>query len=86
MLIKGAYICVNFLWKNSLPNYEDVKNPIVRTAYGKLAGGVGIVTNLILCISKITIGVIVGSIAIIADGVNNLADMSSSLITLIGFK
>lgn len=35
---------------------------------------------------KILVGLISGSIAIVADAVNNLADASSSLITLIGFK
>jgi cation diffusion facilitator family transporter len=35
---------------------------------------------------KILIGMIAGSIAIISDGINNLADASSSVITLIGFK
>ena len=35
---------------------------------------------------KIVIGLISGSIAIVADGINNLADASSSVITLAGFR
>ena len=35
---------------------------------------------------KILIGVFSGSIAIIADGINNMADASSSIITLVGFR
>ena len=46
----------------------------------------GILSNLVLCTAKILIGIVSGSIAIIGDGVNNLADASSSVITLIGFK
>ena len=46
----------------------------------------GIITNLILVIMKISVGIISSSISIIADGVNNLTDAASSLITLIGFK
>lgn len=75
-----------FLVKTFIKEYENVKDPKVREKYGKLAGIVGIVTNLLLCVSKIVIGLFVNSIAIIADGVNNLTDTASSAITLIGFK
>ena len=76
----------NFLFKKFIKNYEDVKNPEVRDSYGKLAGSVGILSNLLLCIMKMLVGLISGSIAIVADAVNNLADASSSVITLAGFK
>ena len=76
----------NFLFKKFIKNYEDVKNPQVRDSYGKLAGIVGIVSNLLLCLMKMLVGFISGSIAIVADAVNNLADASSSVITLAGFK
>ncbi|MDD6647737.1 MAG: cation diffusion facilitator family transporter [Firmicutes bacterium] len=67
-------------------NHENTDDPRVRERYGKFAGVVGIVSNLILCIMKILIGLVSRSIAIIADGINNLADASSSIITLVGFK
>lgn len=69
-----------------IKDHEKTSNPIVREKYGKLAGAVGIVSNLLLCIMKIAIGIFSKSIAIIADGINNLADASSSIITLVGFK
>jgi len=69
-----------------IKNYEDTKNPKVRAQYGKLCGIVGIISNLILCAVKIISGFLIGSIAIMADGINNLADAGSSIITLIGFK
>ncbi len=75
-----------FLFKLLIKDYENTSNPLVRESYGKLAGIVGIVSNLLLCVMKIVIGIFSKSIAIIADGVNNLADASSSIITLIGFK
>lgn len=77
---------MNFLFKTFIKNHEDVSNPEVRDKYGKLAGIVGIISNGILCAMKIIIGSIAGSIAIISDGINNLADASSSVITLVGFK
>ena len=76
----------NFLTKLFVKDYENTADPIVRKRYGRFAGIVGILSNGILCAMKIIIGVISGSIAIIADGINNLADASSSIITLIGFK
>ena len=75
-----------FLLKKFIKNYSDVKDPKVRDSYGKLAGAVGIISNSLLCAAKMIIGWLSGSIAIVADAVNNLADASSSLITLVGFK
>ena len=75
-----------FLFKKFIKNHEDVKDPKVRDSYGKLAGIVGIISNLLLCIIKMLVGIVSGSIAIVADAVNNLADASSSVITLAGFK
>jgi cation diffusion facilitator family transporter len=77
---------LTFLFRTFIKNHDDVKDPKVMENYGKLAGVVGIVTNLFLCVSKITVGILFHSIAILADGVNNLSDTSSSAITLIGFK
>lgn len=76
----------NFLCRIFVKDYENTKDPQVRERYGKFAGIVGILSNVILCAAKILVGVIAGSIAIIADGINNLADASSSIITLAGFK
>lgn len=74
------------LCKWFVKDYKNTEDPVVRERYGKFAGIVGILSNLVLCTAKILIGIVSGSIAIIGDGVNNLADASSSVITLIGFK
>lgn len=76
----------NFLFKRLIKDWENVKLPQVRQSYGKLAGIVGIVSNLILSGAKVTLGIITGSIAILADGLNNLGDGASSIITLVGFR
>jgi len=73
-------------FKIFIKEYENYADATVRENYGKLAGVVGIVSNIILCVMKMLIGIISGSIAIIADAVNNLTDASSSVITLVGFK
>jgi len=52
---------------------------------GKLAGLLGIGSNLLLFALKLLAGMLSGSIAIMADAVNNLSDCGSSVITLVGF-
>ncbi len=59
---------------------------IPRTAIGKLSGGVGLACNILLFVGKLVAGLLSGSIAIIADAMNNLSDASSSIVTLIGFR
>lgn len=76
----------NFLFKKFIKNHEDVNNPKVRDSYGRLAGIAGILSNAVLCFAKVVTGLLSGSIAILADGLNNLADASSSVVTLVGFK
>lgn len=47
---------------------------------------IGIIANVFLAGFKAAIGMAVGSIAIVLDAVNNLSDVLSSLITIIGTK
>ena len=63
-----------------------VQGPGRRGAIGRLSGLVGIVCNLILVAGKLTIGILSGSVSITADAMNNLSDVASSVVTLIGFK
>lgn len=67
-------------------NSSDVCNQEVRTAYGKVASIIGIIFNIILCGIKILAGLISGSVAVVADALNNLGDASSSVINFVGFK
>jgi len=67
-------------------DYQNTSDPVVRARYGAVAGAVGIVTNVLLAAAKILIGALFGAIAIVADGINNLTDSLSSVITLVGFR
>ena len=64
----------------------NVTNSKVRGNYGKLAGIVGIISNVLLFALKIFAGLISGSVSITADAMNNLSDSAASLITLVAFK
>ncbi len=76
-----ALLCRFFI--KDRENTADVK---VRTAYGTLAGIVGIIVNFFLFLGKMAVGLLTASIAITADAVNNLSDALSSVISLISFK
>lgn len=65
---------------------DNVTDTAVRKNYGTLGSFVGIICNLLLCSFKIAVGGITGSISIVADGLNNLSDMGSSVVAMIGFK
>lgn len=69
-----------------IPKGSDPKDPAVRRRYGTLSGGTGIVLNLLLSLGKFLSGLATGSIAVVADAVNNLSDAASSVMTLVGFR
>lgn len=77
---------VKLLGRLFIKDYQNYQNPNVRAGYGKLSGIIGIISNLLLCIIKILTGFVIGSFAYIADGINNLSDAGSSIVTLIGFR
>ena len=75
-----------FLVNTFIKNNEDISDEKVRGKYIFLGGLVGIISNLLLFIIKLSVGLITSSIAIMADAFNNLSDASSSIITIVGFK
>lgn len=77
---------IEFLIRRFVPDWQQVQRTDVRERYGTLAAAVGILSNIFLCIIKGLIGLFSGSIAVIADAVNNLSDAGSSVITLLAFK
>lgn len=74
------------LAKMFIKDHKNINDPAVRSAYGKMAGAAGIVTNVLLCAGKFAVGVISGSMSVAADAVNNLSDAASGVIGLLGFK
>ena len=77
---------IQFLIKTFIKNHEKTEDRAVRTAYGNLACIVSVVCNLLLAGGKIAVGVLTGSVAVTADGMNNLSDASSNIVSLLGFK
>lgn len=75
-----------WLIKLFVHDYRKTADPMVRSAYGQLAGAVGIVCNILLCLAKGAIGMASGSVSIVADAINNLSDAASNIVSLLGFK
>lgn len=65
---------------------DDPTSPAVRQRCGTISGGMGIILNLLLALGKLLAGVLTASVAMTADGLNNLSDAATSVITLIGFR
>ena len=76
----------DILIKTFIKDKDNTGNKSIRQKYGYLGGFVGIACNVALSGAKIAIGLMINSIAITADAVNNLSDAASSIITVIGFK
>lgn len=58
----------------------------MRRAYGTLASVVGVILNLLLFAAKFGAGTLVGSVSIRADGINNLSDAGSQIVSFISFR
>lgn len=75
-----------WLIRHFVKDHEKADDPAVRMRYGQFAGIVGIICNIALCLGKGVIGLIAGSVSIVADALNNLSDAASNVISLLGFK
>ena len=76
----------DFLVHKFIKDSTNIESTEVRTRYGMLASVVGIFCNVLLFSVKLTIGLILSSLAVTADAFNNLSDAASSIISFIGVK
>lgn len=76
----------NLFIKLFIKDYDNVQSPKVRKAYGFLAGAIAVICNALLSASKIVVGFLTASVSVIADGINNLSDTGSGIVSIFGFK
>ncbi len=74
------------LLKIFIKNRKETNSGTVREKYGALASGVGIACNLLLFVLKLVLGILSGAVAVLADAFNNLSDIGSSVVTMLGFR
>lgn len=77
---------IQFLIRKFVPNAGQTGDEKVRERYGVLAGTLGVICNLLLFAVKLPIGMLTGSMAITSDAFNNISDMGSSLVAVIGAR
>ena len=65
---------------------RDLHTASARAAYGRLEGWISIVANLLLFGAKLFVGLLINSIALIADSIHSLSDVSTSVIVIIGYR
>ncbi len=69
-----------------IPDYGSTNDPNVRAKYAYLEAGVSIIVNVLLFLLKLLLGLFINSIALIADGVHSLSDVSTSGVVIFGFR
>ena len=77
---------ITLLRKIFIKDYKNLSSTKVREKHGLLASIGGIVINLLLFAIKLLIGILSFSLSIISDAINNLTDMFSCIVNLLGFK
>ena len=84
---------ITFLRRLFIKDYQNVNDENVRRAHGVFGAIFGIVTNILIAGLKVGAAIFLASkaswvfpVALIADAVNNISDIASSIVTLIGFK
>ena len=75
-----------FLMRRLIPDYQNTEEAHVRERYGLVCSIISIICNIILVCFKLIFGTLVHSVAIVADGYNNLSDAGSNIATFFGFK
>lgn len=76
----------NLLLKLFVKNNKDVTNANVRENVSKMSGLVCIVLNVLLAAAKIVVGAVFSVLSVLADGLNNLTDCGSNIVSLVSIK
>lgn len=77
---------VEFLLKRFVKDYKNIADPKVKKNYGLLGSFFGLITNTILFVGKLVLGILLKTSSIIADAINNLSDFGNNFIAIFGFK
>ena len=77
---------ITLIRKLFIKDYTNVKDKDVREKHGLVASIGGILTNIVLFAIKFVIGLLAASMSIVSDAINNLTDLVSNIVSLIGFK
>lgn len=71
---------------NRITLNKNVEEPVVRARLARLEGWISIIVNFLLFASKLAVGILINSIALIADAVHSVSDVVTSLIIILGYN
>ncbi len=77
---------IKWLVHRFIHDADDTENQRVRGAYGTLGSCVGIAVNVLLSLMKLLVGLLTGSVAVMADAANNLSDAGGSIVSLLSVR
>lgn len=77
---------IDYLIHKFVKNHDDTQSLKTRREYGNLSSAVGLSINLFLFLTKLIIGLLTNSIAIMADAINNLSDCFSIILMVLSFS
>lgn len=77
---------MKLLLKRVVDSDQSMDSHENRTRLGMLAGWTSTVLSAVLAVAKGWLGIVSGSVSMIADATNNLTDMGSSLVIALGFQ
>ncbi len=83
---RGGGKVFQWLAAKIIRDWDRTERVEVRTAYGQMASILAICSNGVLFVIKLLVGMAAGSVAVVADGINNLSDAASNIISLLGFR
>lgn len=65
---------------------ESLADQAVRKRLGSLGSAVGVGVNALLALGKLLLGSLTGSVAVMADAINNLSDAAGSVVSLVSMR
>jgi len=77
---------VGFIVKKTIREWENTEVPTVRNRYGALEGWVSVFVNFLLFLLKGIVGLIAGSVSLVADAFHTLSDVLTSIIVIVSFR
>ncbi|HPA98880.1 MAG TPA: cation diffusion facilitator family transporter [Bacilli bacterium] len=77
---------VKLLGKLFIKDYQNYEDQNVRISYGIMSGVFGFITNFLMAVAKIVVGLIFGALSIVTDGAETFADTTSSIITIMSYR
>jgi cation diffusion facilitator family transporter len=75
-----------FLARRFIAGWDRPEDLKVRARYGQLEGGLSVVVNVLLFGVKLTLGVLLNSVSLIADAVHTISDSATSVVIIVGMR